>query len=446
LFMRAIPKLRETLGGMYERNLKTGQIDQYAIDFDRYRISTTPFLSDSLNAYYNNSTNWQGVFYRNTYNQSHNLQIDGGDARFNYKTNLGFYDDQGVIKNTGFTRYNLNMNMEFKPSDRLRFFGSMFGNLGRIKRADGSGLLQTGVAENGMQSTLLPGPSFYQASSAVISSLRTNSQAGPKEIRATVEGSYELLPGLTAAAHGSYNYTLDSDDTFTPAAANSQFAKIYSYYGFTSNLYNRNNISYNKSINEKHNFFVNLFSEIYVRAGKSSITQLERSPNDQFQGPLGYDGWFSTGGGVLTSFLDQTTASLAAAFTYDFEKKYIFDFTYRVDGTSNSGDLDPYAKNPSVGFRWNFQRENWLKGFEWLNYGALRLTAGKNIYPVGSLVDIYGQFNSNGNYNNFPRIGIDYGQIPNPYLKPKTVTQYNLGFDLGIFDGKLDIIYDITRR
>src|SRR5690606_15649393 len=118
-------------------------------------------------------------------------------------------------------------------------------------------------------------------------------------------------------------------------------------------------------------------------------------------------------------FLDQTTASLAAAFTYDFEKKYIFDFTYRVDGTSNSGDLDPYAKNPSVGFRWNFQRENWLKGFEWLNYGAIRLTAGKNIYPVGSLVDIYGQFNSNGNYNNFPRIGIDYGQIPNPYLKPK---------------------------
>lgn len=441
-FMRAIPKLRETLGGTYERNVKLAQINNYAQFQDIYRISNTPFLSDSLNAYFNNSTDWQGIFYQDTYNQSHNLAIDGGDQRFNYKTNVGYYSDKGVIKNTGFDRYSLNMNMEFKPSPKLRFFGAMFGSIGKIRKGNGVGLLQTGVATNGQNSSLLPGPSFFQATSSVLSSLQTTSNAGPKNLRANVEGSYELLPGLNITSNGSYDYTLDSEDTFTPAAANSQFAKIYSYYGFSSTLYNRNNISYSKSINKKHNFFINLFNEIYVKAGQSSITVLERSPNDQFQGPLGYDGYFSKGGGVLQNFLDLKTASFAGAFTYDLMKKYIFDLTYRVDGASNSGSKDPYSKNPSIGIRWNFNKENWLSDAKWLNYGSLRFTAGKNIYPNGSLTDIYGRYNPNGFYNNYPRVGIDYGQIPNPLLKPTSVLQYNFGFDAGLFDGKLDVIFD----
>ena len=441
-FMRATPQLRQTLGGSFERAVKLRQINNFGKFDDAYLISNAPFLSDSLNAFFNNSTDWQGIFYRDTYNQSHNLAIDGGDQKFNYKTNVGYYSDKGVIKNTGFDRYSLNMNMQYKPSPKLSFFGAMFGSIGQISKGNGVGLLQTGVATNGQNSSLLPGPSFFQATSSVLSSLTTTTNAGPKNLRANVEASYELIPGLNIASNGSYDYTLDSEDTFTPAAANSQFAKIYSYYGFSSSLYNRNNVSYAKSFNEKHNFFVNFFNEIYIKAGQSSITVLERSPNDQFQGPLGYDGYFSKGGGVLQSFQDLKTASFAGAFTYDFMKKYIVELNYRIDGTSVSGSNDPYSKNPSMGLRWNFNKENWLADKKWLNYGSLRFTAGKNIYPNGSLTDIYGRYNPNGFYNNYARIGIDYNQVPNPLLKPTTVLQYNLGFDLGLFDGKLDVIFD----
>ncbi len=441
-FMKAIPKLRETLGGSSERDVKLAQINNYGLYNDGYLVSNTPFLADSLNAFYNNSTDWQSVFYQNTYNQSHNIALDGGDEKFNYKSNLGYYAENGIIKNTGFDRYSINMNMEFKPSKKLRFFGAMFGSIGKIKKGNGVGLLQTGVATNGQNSSLLPGPSFFQATSSVLSSLKTVSDSGPKNIRANVEGSYELFPGFSLGTTGSYDYTLNSEDTFTPAAANSQFAKIYSYYDYTSTLYNRNNISYSKTFNDTHNLFFNFFNEIYVKKGQSDITQLERSPNDQFQGPLGYDGYFSKGGGVLTNFLDQNTASFAGAFTYDFKKKFVVDFIYRIDGDSKSGSRDPYSKNPAAGLKWNFYKEPWLEKYKWLNYGDFRFSVGKNIFPNGSLTDIYGRYNPNGFYNNKPRVGIDYEFVPNPLLKPTTVLQYNFGFDLGVYDGKLDVIFD----
>ncbi len=442
-YLSKTPKLRETLGGASERAVKVKQIADYRTLDDYYLLYRTPFLSDSLNAFYNNSTNWQAIFYQDTYNQTHNVTLDGGDTKFNYKANVGYYGNKGIIKNTGFDRYSLNMNMEFKPSDRLSFNGAILASVSSIETGNGLGLLQQGVASNGQNSSLLPGPSFFVATSDVLSALEVRNDAGPKFLKANMEARYELFPGLTATTNGSYSYNQDHKDQFTPAAANSQFAKLERFNSFTSELYNRNSLSYVKSINEEHNFFVNLFNEFYIRNGKSAMTRLQRIPNDQFEGPLGYDGYFSRGGGILNgSFLDQKLASFAAAFTYDYKKKYVMDITYRIDGTSDSGSDDPYSKNPSIGLKWHFFKEDWLKEMKWLSYGDLRLTAGRNIYPVGKLVDIYGRYIPNGFYNNSPRVGIHYEQIPNPILKPKSVTQYNFGFDVGLFDGKFDVIFD----
>ncbi|WP_225872619.1 SusC/RagA family TonB-linked outer membrane protein [Pedobacter frigoris] len=442
-FVSTVPKLRETYGGTYERDFKLDQILRYGLTDDIYKITNTPFLADSLSAFYNNSTDWQDIFYSNRFNMTHNVSLDGGDAKFNYKTNLNYFSQDGIVENTGFERYSLNMNMEFKPSPKLSFFGSIRSSIGSVKSGSGSGVLQRVVDDSGQRSSLLPGPSFLLATSDVLTTLQIRESAGPKNITANMTANYELLPGLNIGTSGNYDYTIESKDTFLPAAANSQFARVYNYYSYGSTLYNRNNVSYTKSVNNSHNFFVNLFSEIYIKKNQENITQIERSPNDQFEGPLGYDGYNSKGGGVLTSFRDLKQASLAAAFTYDYKKKYILDVTYRIDGSSASGQLDPYSKNPSIGLRWNFAKEDFLKGTaDWLSYGSFRLTAGQNIFPQGNLVDIYGRYNPYGFYNNAARVGIDYGQIPNPLLKAKKVLMYNLGVDAGFWDGKLDVVFE----
>lgn len=442
-FMQKPPKLRETLGGNLERELKIRQIIENAANQgDIDKIGSTAFLADSLNAYFNNSTNWQDVFYRTTFNQTHNLAVDGGNERFNYKTNVNYYSENGVIKNTGFDRYSLTMRMEYKPNDKFSFIGSVFGGIGKTNKGEGQGLLQSGVANNGMASSLLPGPSFFQSTAGVVSALQTVNDNNARNLRSNIEASYLILPGLRASTNVSYNFDSNTEDTFTPAAANAQFAKVYAFNGRSDRLYNRSAINYSKTFAEKHNIFINAFNEIYVESRQNSITRQERTPNDQFQGPTGYDGYFSRGGGVLTDYRDFRSASFAASASYDYMRRYVVDLSYRLDGTSGSGIDNPYSKNPAIGLRWNAKEESFLTKFKWLDMASVRLSWGMNISPNSSLTDIYGRYNIFGNYNGQQGIGLDYGRIPNPDLKPTTTSQYNLGLDLGFLNNSIQLSYD----
>src|SRR3546814_10800212 len=108
------------------------------------------------------------------------------------------------------------MNMEFKPTDKLRFFGSIFGSIGKQKKGDGVGLLQKGVAENGQSSTLLPGPSFFQASSGVISALQTANDNSARKLRTNLDVRYSIIEGMNIASSISYDFTSNLEDTFTP--------------------------------------------------------------------------------------------------------------------------------------------------------------------------------------------------------------------------------------
>jgi len=443
-FIRTPPALRATLGGNLERAMKLQQIWENAPnEAERRRIAETAFLSDSLNAYWNNSTDWQSLYYRTTFNQNHNLAIDGGSPLFNYKANLGYFSESGIIRNTGFSRYSANLRMEYQPENsKFQVIGAVNGSVGKQSVGDGVGMLQTGVATGGTSSTLLPPPSFYQSTGGYMSSLRTDNDNATRLIRTHVEASYFIIEGLRLNSTMSYEFESKTEDTFTPAIANNQFARVYAYNGRNTQLYNRNSINYSKTFNDQHTIFVNAFNEFRIWGRHNSITRQERGPNDQFRGPIGFDGYFSRGGGVLTNFRDERAASFAVSATYDFEKKYVLDLSYRWDGSSGAGFDNLYAQNPAIGIKWNAHRESFLEGVEWLDLASARVSWGVNIVPEATLERIYGRYDITGNYNGQQGIGLNFDQVPNPNLKPVTTTQYNLGLDFNLFNNRFSLIYD----
>src|SRR5690606_13260056 len=140
------------------------------------RVNSYSFLTDSLNPYYNNSTNWQDVYYRPSANQTHNIQISGGDRAFNYKMNLNYYSEKGIVKNTDFERYSLNMQAGYNPNDNFKMLTTITAGYG--VRGNGTSVsgLQTGIATSAATSSLLPPPTLYDVNSAAAGSDTRNNQ------------------------------------------------------------------------------------------------------------------------------------------------------------------------------------------------------------------------------------------------------------------------------
>ena len=129
------PRLRDVLVGRAERMSRIDQILQN--DTSRwngyYDVNGNQALTDSLNPYYNNNTDWQGVFYQTTYNQTHNLSFSGKpNEKFDYKINANYYTEKGIVKNTDFNRYGIRAAVGYKPNDRFHLDLNLATTLTRI--------------------------------------------------------------------------------------------------------------------------------------------------------------------------------------------------------------------------------------------------------------------------------------------------------------------------
>ncbi|MFR6543833.1 MAG: TonB-dependent receptor plug domain-containing protein, partial [Butyricimonas virosa] len=136
--------------------------------------ATIPLYQDSLNPFYNNSTDLYDYYFRTAKVTDANIQVSGGGESIAYNIGLGYYDETGVLRGTGFGRVkllsnlfitpvkNMNMNLRFylartdrsrKSSDQNGFNFTTGSELERIP----SELLET--------STLYPGkgtPAFEE--------------------------------------------------------------------------------------------------------------------------------------------------------------------------------------------------------------------------------------------------------------------------------------------
>ena len=430
------PALRKVIGGKGERLMRIDQILNYDTSYYNAlnNINKNPFLADSLNSYYNNSTNWQSYYYRTTLNQTHNVNISGGDRLFNYKVNTGYYNEKGIVENTDFTRYNLGMNAQYAPNDRFKLMASLTNALTNSSAGGGNSLSQTGLADGASSSSLLPAPSLYTASNGLLNTLNVKNDNKVINITANIDVEYEIFKGLRASNTLSYNYMTQGTDKFTPGSLSDGFNEVYNYFDRKNTLYDRTRVAYVKEVAEKHNFSASVFTEVNATNFRADAMKQKSTPNDHVTGPLGND-WVNSLGGTLNNLNDVRGVSLAAAFSYNYMQKYVLDLTYRWDGSSTNGPDAGYSKSPAIAARWNFNKEKFLNSISnWLDYGSIRVSYGKNITPTGSVYDVYGKYIAGGNYNQLPTVGLDLGVIPNTGLMPTTTTQYNAALELGFLN------------
>ena len=446
-FMKTPPRLREIVGGREERlnRIKAILDSDTSILSSQALINQTPFLSDSLNPYYNNATNWQDYYFRNTFNQQHNLSIYGGDRTFNYKTNLNYYKEDGIVENTGFKRYSLSMNALYQPSDAFRMVVNLSGSLGQKQNGSGVGLVQTGVAAGSSTSSLLPPPSLFSENNSALATASIINNNKTTNIASSLDMQYEPVSGIRFGNLLSYSFNSGTADRFTPSFLKAGSSEAYNYNDRTYTLYNRSTISLVKTLKDIHNFSGYVFNEINSYGFRANAILLNQTPNDQIQGPLGYN-WSATRGGTLNNINDTRQHGYGASFSYNYDRKYILDISYRFDGLSTNGPSQGYSQNPAVSVRWNFNKEKFFDNAGWLTYGSLRGSWGRNIKPTGSIFDVFGKYRVGDQYNNNPTVYIDYNIVPNTNFLPETQTQTNGGLEFGLWNNTVEATFETYYR
>lgn len=446
-FLSTVPKLRDVIGGRTERDIRTAQI--LLSDTNYYnalrRINETPFLSDSLNAYFNNATDWQSFFYKPTYNQTHNLDVSGGDPAFNYKVNVGYFDQKGIQENTGFSRANLNMNMIYMPSSKFRMMAQINSALGKNQKGSGNGLFNTGVAQNAAISSLLPPPSLYSATNQILAAVTTDNDNKTINVNSQLEMRYEFVKGLSATSTLSYAYNTGTEDNFRPGAINNNRASLYTFNDIKNTIYNRNLINYvysfkNKEGEDTHSLNMVTFTEVSANNYKADAARNDKVINDYLRGPISNgEAYLSSIGGTLNNFAQTRSVALATSLQYDYKRRYVIVGSYRWDRSSTSGPDAGYTKSPAISLRWNVEKEPLLQSFtkNWLDYFAIRGSVGSVIQPKGDVYDVYGRYLSNNFYGGASTVTLNYGVLPNTSLIPEKNTTLDGSIEFGFLKNKI---------
>lgn len=154
----------------------------------------------------------------------------------------------------------------------------------------------------------------------------------------------------------------------------------------------------------------------------------------------------SAGSRLFGNALEQKWAlvSYFGRFNYEFKNRYFLGATYRLDGSSKFSADRRYVGFPSFAAGWDLSKEHFMEQFTFVDQFKLRGSVGLSGSDGGT-----GYYGNKGIYANLPgnaTWGSDIAIVPttpnNPDLKWETRTKYNMGVDISLFRGAVNVTAD----
>lgn len=136
---------------------------------------------------------------------------------------------------------------------------------------------------------------------------------------------------------------------------------------------------------------------------------------------------------------------------YDYDSKYLFSAMLRRDASTRFGPDNRVGYFPSVSAGWVLNKEDFFKS-ETINRLKLRgswgITGNDKIGSYKYLGFLQGTNGSEASYSFGDNLyyGNAIGALSNPDLQWETNTQFNIGVDASLFDGKLDVVLDYYKK
>ena len=427
------------------------------------------------------NTDWYNVYMRTGMLQNYTLSASGGNEKSNFYISLGLMDKQGVQINNDYRRFNTRFNYDYKVLKNVTVGARFDGNWSDFNYtgyADGITNNDTSDSGGGDMQYAIAGVTPYDPVTGRYGGVMAYGEdlqaynpyaffnsRNRDQTRQTVNGNmyidWEIIKGLVA--HTDYslsymNYFAKSADTPTGAAYNFQTESDLgrNYVADNTSVSDSNTTSYKTQWNARLNYNFNLFdtqdfalmfnySEEYWHSRSTSASRNDRlHPTiTEIEGAL--TNVISNGGSSYAEGL----RSYIGRFNYTGWDKYLFEFNFRVDGSSRFAEGYRYGFFPSIAFGWRFTEESFLKPVfqSWLENGKFRISYGKTGNNSG--VGRYEQQETlaAANYMTTEVVkGFVNKKMINQELSWEESNVFNVGLDLGFLKNRLRAEIDYYDR
>ncbi|MEP7238632.1 MAG: TonB-dependent receptor [Ferruginibacter sp.] len=481
------------------------QYATYKNEMDTRYGTPVQFTADDISKYqagndpinYPN-TNWYDLTMKKWSTESrYGISASGGSEYIKYFFSANTFNQGGMFRSgdLSFAQQQLRGNLDIKVNKYLNFGVDLSGISGKTKQP-GSNIgriykhltvdLPTSVGQypNGLYGVGAENGNNPRVMSSSASGFdnTTNSELRTR-FTANLDLSF-LLKGLSANGSGTFTLRNSDEKLFHNTWSTYRYNKTIDTYDFvpgfdfTTGNYLSVQDSYNKYNEQYYSGQLN-YARTFGMHSIAAFVAFEQTSGVSKQFSAYKRDLVSADHPDLFAGSDVGAISTGASsefgrfnyfgsVSYDFQKKYLLDFTLRRDGSSNFAKGKQFGIFPSVSAGWVVSKEGFMKGTEkWLNFLKVRASwasLGNDRVPAfqyltrynfgGLISNVAGVPNTAyGNYYIFgesPTRTQTFisANVPNPDITWEKAELRNIGLNFGILNNKLtgDVNYFYQKR
>ncbi|MCG8310220.1 MAG: TonB-dependent receptor [Cytophagales bacterium] len=416
---------------------------------DDAAIFEDPAEFESLSRNPVRSTDYQDLIFKNGFKTNHQVGISGGSEKTQFNISLGYFKEDGIIKGMDFERFNSRINLDHKISKIFKVGVSFLAS--HSIRNEGSGdVLDEAMTNNPLgvpydeetgELLFLPisdgirtNPLFETLDNNVIDETKATRIFAPiyleVDILKNLKYRMNFGPDIRYTRRGEFNGSFTNNNRGGPADAR---IRDNNQIGITL----ENILTWNETINDRHGLGVTLLQSIQSNRLEYHSTEVSNLP---YESQLFYNlGSAAVKGNLESSLTETALASFMGRINYDFDKKYLLQFTLRADGSSRLAEGKKWDYFPGVSAGWRIIDEGFMSGVNAMN--ELKLRASYGILGNTSIApyQTWGRLERRAAVGAF---GYQLSEIPNDQLGWEVSATTDIGVDFGFFDGRLSGTFD----
>ena len=423
---------------------------------------TNPLLFDA-NGQPLYDTDWQDEAFQKAFTQNHQLSFSGGNAKDSYGVYLGYRNENGLVKQSWLKRYAGRFVFDSQIKPWIKVGGSLGYNDQNENQVDplgGGGIIAMrqvleelpiipvkypdgrwagnedypGMEGGGNPINILTDRVFYVKTQTMLGNIYANINLTKNlELRTTL-GTNIINQETDLYSGRTLNYISRNQGgiaTITNERNNSwQF---------------ENYLTYNRRFADRHSFtgLLGLAWQHVDRFASAASTQ--NFQDDYFQ--FNNLGAGSVPQAPSSSAVGYGLNSYFGRFNYGYKDRYLLTVTGRADGSSKFGYANRYAFFPSAALAWRVIEEDFMKNIRPVSNLKVRTSYGvTGNSEITAYQALAGMSNYSVIFGGSRAIGVGTGRLSNPDLRWEKTYQVDAGLELGLFQNRLSLEFDVYRK